>query len=55
MAGELNIVLFDVDSCIKVAWFIECYFIVLFEGVEQMIGVALAYIFGAKIINYEGK
>ena len=33
----------------------NCYFIVFFEGAEQMFGVALAYIFYAKVINYKGK
>ena len=55
VAGALIIVPLDIDSSIEVAFFIDCCFIVLFEGVEQTIGVALAYIFDTKVINYEGK
>ena len=41
-AGTLIIVPLDIDSSIEVAFFIDCYFIFLFEGVEQMIDVPLA-------------
>ena len=41
-AGTLIIVPLDIDSSIEVAFFIDCYFIFLFEGVEQMICVTLA-------------
>ena len=42
VAGALIIVPLDIDSSIEVAFFIDCCFIVLFEGVEQMICVTLA-------------
>ena len=51
----LNIVSFEVDSSIEVAFLIDCYFRVFFEGVEKMISVAHDYIFDADIINYEVK
>ena len=54
-AGALIIVPLDIDFSIEVSFFIDCYFIFFFEGVEQMIGLALAYIFNTKVINYEGK
>ena len=38
----LIIVLLEIDSSIEVAFFIDCYFIFFFEGVEKVIGVALA-------------
>ena len=41
-AGALIIVPLDIYSSIEVAFFIDCYFIFLFEGVEQMIDVPLA-------------
>ena len=42
-AGVLNIVSFEVDSSIEVAFLIDCYFRVFFEGVEKMISVAHDY------------
>ena len=53
--GALIIVPLEIYSSIEVTFFIDCYFIVVFEGVEKNIGVALAYIFKTKVINYEGK
>ena len=41
-AGAIIIVPLEIDSSIEVAFFIDCYFIFLFEGVEQMIDVPLA-------------
>ena len=52
--GALIIVPLDIYSIIEVTFFIDCCFIVFFEGVEKMIGVALAYIFNTEVINYEG-
>ena len=41
-ADALIIVPIDIDSITEVALFIDCYFIVLFEGIEKIIGVELA-------------
>ena len=51
-AGLIITVQLEIDSSIEVAFFIDCYFIVLFEGVDKMIGMALAYIFDTEVINF---
>ena len=53
VAGALVVVPLEFDPCVQVAFLVDCYAVVLFDGVEQVIGVALAYILNAKIIRFK--
>ena len=52
-AGALVVVPLEVDTHVKVAFIAEYYVVVIFYGMDQVIGVALAYILDAEIINYK--
>ena len=54
-AGDLGVVPLEVDPRVQVAFIVVCYVVVLFDGIEQVIDVALAYVLDAKIVNYNGE
>ena len=53
--GMLVLVPLEVDPRVQGAFLVDCYVAVLFDGVEQVIGVALSYVLDAKIVNYKGE
>ena len=48
-------VLLELDACVKVAFLVDCYFLVVTKLVEEVVSVAFADVFDAKIIHYEGE
>ena len=53
--GALVVFPLEVDPRIQVAFIVYCYVVVLFDGVEQVIGVALSYVLDVKIVEYKGE
>ena len=54
-AGAFVVVPGEVDAGVEVAFLVDGDFIVFAEGVEEVIGVAFAYVFDPKIIHDEGE
>ena len=40
-----------VDPYVQVTFLVDCYVVVLFDGVDQVIFVVLAFVLDAKIFN----
>ena len=53
--GVFVVVALPFDTCVQVTFLVDCYVVVLFYGVEQLIFVAHAFVLDAKLVNYKGE
>ena len=49
------IVPYEFDADKQVAFLVNCYVVVLFQGRDEMVGVYVAVVLDAKVINYQSE
>ena len=50
--GARVVVPFQFDACVEVAFLVDRHFVVVLKRIEEVVGVALNYVFNAKTVHY---